>query len=142
MQPHSVNVGSAVTEATDGAPLFASSSTRNAKSASFASRPVTAASSSSSVHLISNPPKKKQIAFLRKSKESGDIGVSSSGVKARCIWVGLPKAFLSLYDFKFSAGSAQADFERLHANRDFDQAADVLEGYMCVVSVSFDCIYL
>ncbi len=56
--------------------------------------------------------------------------MSSGGGKARCIWVGLPKAFLSLYDFEFKAGGAQADYERLHASRDFAQAAEVLEGYM------------
>ena len=64
--------------------------------------------------------------------------MSSGGGKARCIWVGLPKAFLSLYDFEFKAGGAQADYERLHASRDFAQAAEVLEGYMWVLLYSLN----
>ncbi len=99
----------------------------------LSSRPPTAASSSSSGAIFAlDPTKKKQTAFLRKSKGAVDGGVSSGGGKARCIWVGLPKAFLSLYDFNFSAGGAQADFERLHTSRDFAQAAEILEGYMYV----------
>ena len=98
----------------------------------LSSRPPTAASSSSGAIFALEPTKKKQTAFLRKSKEAAGGGVSSGGGKARCLWVGLPKAFLSLYDFNFSAGGAQADFERLHASRDFAQAAEILEGYMYV----------
>jgi hypothetical protein len=81
------------------------------------SRPSTAAASSSSAPFVIDLPKKKQTAFLRKSKETGEGGVSSGSGKARCIWVGLPKAFLSLYDFSFSCGSAQTEFERLHGGR-------------------------
>jgi hypothetical protein len=95
-------------------------------------RPATSTTSSSSIPFLLDPPKKKQTSFLRKSKDGADSGVSSGVGKARCIWVGLPNAFLSLYDFEFKAGGAQADFERLHAGRDFAQAAEVLEGYMCV----------
>ncbi len=114
------------------APSLSSSSTSLKLKHSFASRPATSASSSSSVPFLLDPPKKKQTSFLRKSKDGGESGVSSGLGKARCIWVGLPKTFLSLYDFEFKAGGAQPDFERLHANRDFAQAAEVLEGYMCV----------
>jgi hypothetical protein len=106
----------------------------------LSSRPPTAASSvSSNTPCITDQPKKKQTAFLRKSKEASEGGVSSGGGKARCIWVGLPKAFLALYDFNFSAGSAQAEFERLHASREFAQAAEMLEGYMYVERVVFFC---
>jgi hypothetical protein len=109
----------------------------------LSSRPPTAASSASSnTPCITDQPKKKQTAFLRKSKEASEGGVSSGGGKARCIWVGLPKAFLALYDFNFSAGSAQAEFERLHASRDFAQAAEMLEGYMYVELVVFFCTEL
>jgi hypothetical protein len=111
-------------------PSPSSSSTGLKPKHALASRPATSTSSSSSIPFALDPTKKKQTAFLRKSKEGGEGGVSSGGGKARCIWVGLPKAFLSLYDFEFKAGGAQADYERLHANRDFAQAAEVLEGYM------------
>jgi hypothetical protein len=101
------------------------------------SRPSTSAASTAP--FVMDPPKKKQTAFLRKSKETGEGGVSSGGGKARCIWVGLPKAFLSLYDFSFSCGSAQTEFERLHAGRDFAQAAEMLEDFMFVLLVFLVC---
>jgi hypothetical protein len=132
MQANYMHIASSAAQASPiSSPLASSNGFKPAHALS--SRPPTAASSSSSGAIFAlDPTKKKQTAFLRKSKESADGGVSSGGGKARCIWVGLPKAFLSLYDFNFSAGGAQADFERLHASRDFAQAAEILEGYMYV----------
>jgi hypothetical protein len=121
-----------VSAATIVSPSHSSSSAGLKPKHSLASRPTTSTTSSSSIPFLLDPPKKKQTAFLRKGTEGRDGSVSSGVGKARCIWVGLPKAFLSLYDFEFKAGGAQADFDRLHASRDFAQAAEMLEGYMCV----------
>ena len=128
MQATHVHKASSAAQASPISSLSASSNGFKPARA-LSSRPPTAASCSA----ISapDPTKKKQTAFLRKNV---DGSVSSGSGKARCMWVGLPKAFLSLYDFNFSAGGAQEDFERLHSSRDYANAAEILEGYMYVNS--------